>query len=73
MTPRFQCAVGFSKRLILPAQEGLKGFFHQLLGVKNHVSGEGGEAVRSCSAARKSKAALSSQALSQQLGADQAA
>ena len=41
MTPKFQWAVGFSKRLILPAQEGLKGFFYQLLGMKDHVPGEG--------------------------------
>ena len=33
MTPKFQWAVGFSRRLILPAQEGLKGFFYQLLGM----------------------------------------
>jgi hypothetical protein len=31
-------AVGLTKGLIMPAQEGLKGFFHQLLGMKDHVS-----------------------------------
>ena len=47
MTPKFQWAVGFSKRLILPAQEGLKGFFYQLLGMGKTMSPvRGGETAR---------------------------
>ena len=34
-------AMGFAKRSVVPTQEGFEALFHQLLGVKNHVSGEG--------------------------------